>query len=161
MELSIQPLAPPAMSNNLKTFMAWADQVRCLKVMANAYTPNDTLAARNNSAQGIGIYYFQFFVSDERIKSVRKMIMFVTLEQRKATLDLLLPYQRSDFEGIFQAMDGLPMTIRILHLPLHEFQPEGDLEQIVGKLTTNMGMTEDEIYSRIEKLPEVDPVLPM
>ncbi|PWA34512.1 pyruvate, phosphate dikinase, chloroplastic [Artemisia annua] len=87
------------------------------------------------------------------------MIMFVTLQQRKAALDLLLPYQRSDFEGIFRAMDGLPVTIHLLDLPVYEFQPEGDLEQIVGKLTTNTGMTEDEIYSRIEKLPEVNPML--
>ncbi|XWS08683.1 hypothetical protein CRYUN_Cryun40dG0022300 [Craigia yunnanensis] len=121
------------------------------KVMANADTPEDALTARNNGAQGIGLY--------ERIKAVRKMIMAVTPEQRKAALDLLLPYQRSDFEGIFCAMDGLPVTIRLLDPPLHEFLPEGDLEQIVGELTSETGTTEDEVFSRIEKLSEVNPIL--
>lgn len=156
-----QPLAPPAMSSDLETFMAWADQVRRLKVMANADTPNDALTARNNGAQGIGLCRTEhmFFASDERIKAVRKMIMAVTVEQRKTALDLLLPYQRSDFEGIFRAMDGLPVTIRLLDPPLHEFLPEGDLQQIVSELTEDTGMTEDQIYSRIENLSEVNPML--
>ncbi|KVH91443.1 ATP-grasp fold, subdomain 1 [Cynara cardunculus var. scolymus] len=159
--LGKQPLAPPAMSTDMEIFMSWADQVRRLKVMANADTPNDALTARNNVSI-TNIYYLdhlQFFASDERIKAVRKMIMAVTTEQRKASLDLLLPYQRSDFEGIFRAMDGLPVTIRLLDPPLHEFLPEGDLEQIVSELTEDTGMTEDEVYSRIEKLSEVNPML--
>ncbi|KAK2995562.1 hypothetical protein RJ640_014959 [Escallonia rubra] len=159
--LGKQPLSPPAFSGDLEKFMSWADEIRRLKVMANADTPADALTARNNGAQGIGLCRTEhmFFASDERIKAVRKMIMAVTLEQRKAALDLLLPYQRSDFEGIFRAMDGLPVTIRLLDPPLHEFLPEGDLEQIVGELTTDTGMTEDEVYSRIEKLSEVNPML--
>ncbi|KAI3703662.1 hypothetical protein L1987_73854 [Smallanthus sonchifolius] len=159
--LGKQLLAPPAMTSDLEIFMAWADQVRRLKVMANADTPNDALTARNNGAQGIGLCRTEhmFFASDERIKAVRKMIMAVTPEQRKAALDLLLPYQRSDFEGIFRAMDGLPVTIRLLDPPLHEFLPEGDLEHIVSELTVDTGMSEDEIYSRIEKLSEVNPML--
>ena len=159
--LGKQLLAPPAMSNDLEIFMSWADQVRRLKVMANADTPNDALTARNNGAQGIGLCRTEhmFFASDERIKAVRKMIMAVTPEQRKAALDLLLPYQRSDFEGIFRAMDGLPVTIRLLDPPLHEFLPEGDLEHIVNELAVDTSMSEDEIYSRIEKLSEVNPML--
>ncbi|XP_058001008.1 pyruvate, phosphate dikinase, chloroplastic isoform X2 [Hevea brasiliensis] len=189
--LGKQPLSPPALSGDLETFMCWADEIRRIKVMANADTPEDALTARNNGAQGIGlcrtehmviisliirpsktnsglnlfvfsmIYggIFQFFASDERIKAVRKMIMAVTPEQRKAALDILLPYQRSDFEGIFRAMDGLPVTIRLLDPPLHEFLPEGDLEQIVRELTIETGMTEDEVLSRIEKLSEVNPML--
>lgn len=90
---------------------------------------------------------------------MRMMIMAVTPEQRKAALDLLLPYQRSDFEGIFRAMDGLPVTIRLLDPPLHEFLPEGDLEHIVRELTSDTGMKEEEIFSRIEKLSEVNPML--
>ena len=136
----------------------------------------------------------QFFASDDRIKTVRKMIMAVTPEQRKVALDQLLPYQRSDFEGIFRAMDGkfssfffffpswcvgtmflvirnsvlihvflqisgLPVTIRLLDPPLHEFLPEGDLDQIVKDLASETGMTDDEVYSRIEKLSEVNPML--
>ncbi|XP_024039126.1 pyruvate, phosphate dikinase, chloroplastic [Citrus clementina] len=159
--LGKQPLAPPAMSGDLEIFMSWADEIRRLKVMANADTPDDALTARNNGAQGIGLCRTEhmFFASDERIKAVRKMIMAVTPEQRKAALDLLLPYQRSDFEGIFRAMDGLPVTIRLLDPPLHEFLPEGDLEQIVNELTLETGMSEDEVFSRIEKLSEVNPML--
>ncbi|CAI9765901.1 unnamed protein product [Fraxinus pennsylvanica] len=159
--LGKQPLSPPAMTGDLEVFMSWADEIRRIKVMANADTPEDALAARNNGAQGIGLCRTEhmFFASDERIKAVRKMIMAVTLEQRKEALDLLLPYQRADFEGIFRAMDGLPVTIRLLDPPLHEFLPEGDLEQIVGELTADTGMNEDEIYSRIEKLSEVNPML--
>ncbi|CAO2817809.1 unnamed protein product [Amaranthus hypochondriacus] len=159
--LGKEPLAPPALSGDLEVFMSWADNLRRLKVMANADTPEDALTARNNGAEGIGLCRTEhmFFASDDRIKTVRKMIMAVTPEQRKAALDQLLPYQRSDFEGIFRAMDGLPVTIRLLDPPLHEFLPEGDLDEIVKDLASEVGMTEDEVYSRIEKLSEVNPML--
>ncbi|KAI8566146.1 hypothetical protein RHMOL_Rhmol02G0017000 [Rhododendron molle] len=156
-----QPLSPPALSGDLETFMSWADKLRQLKVMANADTPEDALTARNNGAEGIGLCRTEhmFFASDERIKAVRKMIMAVTSEQRKEALDVLLPFQRSDFEGIFCAMDGLPVTIRLLDPPLHEFLPEGDLQDIVSELTKETGVTEDEVYSRIVNLSEVNPML--
>ncbi|ESW26191.1 hypothetical protein PHAVU_003G098200 [Phaseolus vulgaris] len=159
--LGKQPLSPPALSDDLGTFMSWADEIRHLKVMANADSPEDAVTARKNGAQGIGLCRTEhmFFASDERIKAVRMMIMADTQEKRKAALDLLLPYQRSDFEGIFRAMDGLPVTIRLLDPPLHEFLPEGDLEHIVSELTSETGMKEDEIFSRIEKLSEVNPML--
>ncbi|CAB78595.1 pyruvate, orthophosphate dikinase [Arabidopsis thaliana] len=174
--LGKQALAPPALSPDLETFMSWADAIRRLKVMANADTPEDAIAARKNGAQGIGLcrtehmivciqmfnvvfgLVFKFFGAD-RIKAVRKMIMAVTTEQRKASLDILLPYQRSDFEGIFRAMDGLPVTIRLLDPPLHEFLPEGDLDNIVHELAEETGVKEDEVLSRIEKLSEVNPML--
>lgn len=159
--LGKEPLSPPALSGDLETFMSWADEIRVLKVMANADTPEDALTARNNGAEGIGLCRTEhmFFASDDRLKAVRKMIMAVTPEQRKAALDQLLPYQRSDFEGIFRAMDGLPVTIRLLDPPLHEFLPEGDLEHIVNELSAETGMAEDEVFSRIEKLSEVNPML--
>ncbi|CAA0807092.1 Pyruvate- phosphate dikinase 1- chloroplastic [Striga hermonthica] len=159
--LGKQSLSPPALTGDLEVFMLWADEIRRLKVMANADTPEDALTARNNGAEGIGLCRTEhmFFASDERIKAVRKMIMAVSPEQRKEALDLLLPYQRADFEGIFRAMDGLPVTIRLLDPPLHEFLPEGDIEQIVGELTVDTGMSQDEIYSRVEKLSEVNPML--
>ncbi|XP_055818179.1 pyruvate, phosphate dikinase, chloroplastic [Solanum dulcamara] len=159
--LGKQPLSPPAMTSDLQIFMSLADKIRRIKVMANADTPEDALAARNNGAEGIGLCRTEhmFFASDERIKAVRRMIMAVTLEQRKEALDSLLPYQRSDFEGIFRAMDGLPVTIRLLDPPLHEFLPEGNLEEIVSELTTHIGMREEDVYSRIEKLSEVNPML--
>ncbi|KAK6913844.1 Pyruvate phosphate dikinase, AMP/ATP-binding [Dillenia turbinata] len=159
--LGKQPLAPPALSGDLETFMSWADEIRRIKVLANADTPEDALTARNNGAQGIGLCRTEhmFFASDKRLKAVRKMIMAVTAEQRKAALDILLPYQKSDFEGIFRAMEGLPVTIRLLDPPLHEFLPEGDLGEIVSELTAETGMSEEDVYARIEKLSEVNPML--
>ncbi|KAL0905246.1 hypothetical protein M5K25_027437 [Dendrobium thyrsiflorum] len=156
-----QPLAPPALSGDLGTFMSWVDEKRQLKVMANADTPGDAQTARNNGAQGIGLCRTEhmFFASDERIRAVRQMIMAVTPQLRQRALDLLLPYQRSDFEGIFRAMDGLPVTIRLLDPPLHEFLPEGNIEDIVNELTLQTGVTEDEVISRIENLTEVNPML--
>ncbi|RWV90148.1 hypothetical protein GW17_00047670 [Ensete ventricosum] len=96
---------------------------------------------------------------DERIKAVRKMIMAANLEERQRALDLLLPYQRLDFEGIFRAMDGFPVTIRLLDPPLHEFLPEGNIEDIVAELASETGTSEDDVFSRIEKLSEVNPML--
>ncbi|RLN01026.1 hypothetical protein C2845_PM06G22130 [Panicum miliaceum] len=159
--LGKQPLAPPALSGDLETFMSWVDEVRQLKVMANADTPEDALAARNNGAQGIGLCRTEhmFFASDERIKAVRQMIMAPTLELRQNALDRLLPYQRSDFEGIFRAMDGLPVTIRLLDPPLHEFLPEGNVEDIVRELCAETGANQEEALARIEKLSEVNPML--
>lgn len=156
-----QPLAPPALSGDLGNFMAWVDEIRKLKVMANADTPGDALAARNNGAEGIGLCRTEhmFFASDERIKAVRQMIMAVNPEQRRKALDRLLPYQRSDFEGIFRAMDGLPVTIRLLDPPLHEFLPEGNIEDIVKELILDTGMSEEEVFSKVEKLSEVNPML--
>ncbi|KAM3755301.1 hypothetical protein ACB098_02G030600 [Castanea mollissima] len=159
--LGKQPLSPPTLSGDLEIFMSWADKIRHLKVMANADTPEDALLARKNGANGIGLCRTEhmFFASDERLKAVRKMIMAVTQEQRKAALNSLLPYQRSDFEGIFRAMDGLPVTIRLLDPPLHEFLPHGDNQQIVSELTAETGINEEEVFSRIEKLSEVNPML--
>ncbi|XP_045822431.1 pyruvate, phosphate dikinase, chloroplastic-like [Trifolium pratense] len=161
MILEKQALSPPSLTDDMETFMSWADEIRKLKVLANADTPEDAIKARRNGAQGIGLCRTEhmFFASDERLKAVRMMIMAVTLEQRKAALDLLLPYQRSDFEGIFRAMDGLPVTIRLLDPPLHEFLPKGNLEQISSELTSLTDMKKEEISSRIEKLSEVNPML--
>lgn len=159
--LGKQPLSPPALSPDLETFMSWVDEVRQLKVMANADTPGDALAARKNGAEGIGLCRTEhmFFASDERIKTVRQMIMAPTVELRQKALDRLLPYQRSDFEGIFRAMDGLPVTIRLLDPPLHEFLPEGNVEDIVRELCSETGAAEDDVLARMEKLSEVNPML--
>ncbi|XP_059308591.1 pyruvate, phosphate dikinase, chloroplastic-like isoform X1 [Lycium ferocissimum] len=100
------------MSGDLEIFMSWDDKIRRIKVMENADTAEDALAARNNGAEGNGLCRTEhmFFASDERIKAVRRMIMVATTEQRKEALDSLLPYQRSDFEGIFRAMNGMPQS---------------------------------------------------
>lgn len=159
--LGKQPLSPPALSGDLGTFMSWVDGFKKLKVMANADTPADAGKARNNGAEGIGLCRTEhmFFASDDRLKAVRQMIMAATLEQRKKALNLLLPYQKADFEGIFRAMDGFPVTIRLLDPPLHEFLPDGNVEDIVGQLSLDTGMKEEEILSRMEKLSEVNPML--
>ncbi|KAM7259561.1 hypothetical protein ACFE04_015302 [Oxalis oulophora] len=159
--LGKQPLAPSVVSGDLEKFMSWADELRRLKVFANADTPEDALKARKNGAQGIGLCRTEhmFFASDERIGAMRKMIMATTLEQRKAALDQLLPFQKTDFEGIFRAMDGCPVTIRLLDPPLHEFLPDGNIDEFVNDITKEVGMTEEEVYSRIEKLSEVNPML--
>ncbi|EOY06327.1 Pyruvate orthophosphate dikinase isoform 5 [Theobroma cacao] len=153
--LGKQPLSPPVLSVDLETFMSWADEIRHLKVMANVDTPEDALTARKNGAQGIGLCRTEHM----RIKAVRMMIMAVTPKQREAELELLLPYQRSDFEGIFKAMDGLPVTIRLLDPPLHEFLSKGDAEQIVYELASETGLSKEEVLSKIEKLSEVNPML--
>ncbi|KAG6482809.1 pyruvate, phosphate dikinase 2-like [Zingiber officinale] len=159
--LGKQSLSPPVLSGDLETFMSWVDEIRQLKVMANADTPDDALTARNNGAQGIGLCRTEhmFFASDERIKTVRQMIMAPNTEQRQTALNLLLPYQRSDFEGIFRAMDGFPVTIRLLDPPLHEFLPEGNIEEIVRDMVSETGAKEDEVYARVENLSEVNPML--
>eukprot|EP00244_Chara_vulgaris_P004307 TRINITY_DN1854_c0_g1_i1.p1 TRINITY_DN1854_c0_g1~~TRINITY_DN1854_c0_g1_i1.p1 ORF type:complete len:888 (-),score=225.38 TRINITY_DN1854_c0_g1_i1:497-3160(-) len=159
--LGKQELAPPALTGNLGQFMAWVDEHRTLRVHANADTPEDATTARNNGAQGIGLCRTEhmFFASEERIRAVRKFIMAPTAETRQAALDKLLPFQRSDFEGIFRAMDGLPVTIRLLDPPLHEFLPEGDIGDMVEVLAKDSGISTEEILSRIEKLSEVNPML--
>ncbi|XLQ99026.1 hypothetical protein S83_065225, partial [Arachis hypogaea] len=130
-------------------------------IMANVDTPTDALTTRQNSAQKIRLCRTEhmFLASDESIKAVRLMIVAITPKQKKVAIDLLLPYQRSDFEGIFHAMDGLPVTIQLLDPPLHEFIPEGELHHIVRELTSETGINEEEIFSRIEKLSKVYPML--
>jgi len=156
------PLSQPALSADLGTFMSWVDEVKQLKVMVNADTPADAIAGRKNGAEGIGLCRTEhmFFSSDERIKAMRQMIMADTAEQRQEALDLLLPYQKTDFEGIFRAMDGLPVTIRLLDPPLHEFLPEGNnIEDVVHMLSCHTNSTHEEILARVEKLSEVNPML--
>lgn len=158
-----QQLAPPALSGDLGALMAWVDGCREMKVMANADTPEDALAARSNGAQGIGLCRTEhmFFASDERIAAVRSMIMAGSQQQRQKALDRLLPFQRADFEGIFQAMDGLPVTIRLLDPPLHEFLPEGDVSDMVAAMAADVSehVDEAEVLARIEELSEVNPML--
>ncbi|RLN16285.1 hypothetical protein C2845_PM02G22320 [Panicum miliaceum] len=155
------PLSPPALSSDLGTFMSWVDEIKQLKVMVNADTPADALAGRKNGAEGIGLCRTEhmFFSSDERIKAMRQMIMADTAQQRQEALGLLLPYQKTDFEGIFRAMDGLPVTIRLLDPPLHEFLPEGNIEDVVHMLSCHTNSTHEEILARVEKLSEVNPML--
>jgi pyruvate,orthophosphate dikinase len=142
------PLVPPAIDENFGTILGWADDFRRLKVRANADTPEDAAKAREFGAEGIGLCRTEhMFMAEERLPIVREMILAREEDERRAALDRLLPMQQSDFEGIFEAMAGLPVTIRLLDPPLHEFLPP--LEEA----------TSDAMRDRIRQLHESNPML--
>ena len=118
-------LVPAAIDENVNTVLGWADEIRRLRVRTNADTPEDARKAREFGAEGIGLCRTEhMFMQEDRLPHVQAMIMAETTEEREGHLAKLLPFQREDFEGIFAAMDGLPVTIRLLDPPLHEFLPE-------------------------------------
>ena len=138
--------------------MGWADQFRRLKVRTNADTPHDAAQARKFGAQGIGLCRTEhMFFNEDRIPAIRRMICSDTVEEREAALAVLEPMQQSDFEGIYEAMEGCPVTIRFLDPPLHEFVPteEADIE----KLASDMGKTVAEIKNIIAGLHEFNPMM--
>jgi len=159
--LGKQPLKQPELVGDLGRLMHWVDQFRTLGVFTNADTPDDAQVARDNGAEGIGLCRTEhmFFSSEERIKTVRKMIVAQDKEARIKALEELLPFQRSDFEGLFTAMSGLPVTIRLLDPPLHEFLPDGDVEEVVATLAKETGATEQDIMDTVERLEELNPML--
>ena len=122
--------------DELATLLAWADEVARLEVMANADTPRDAARAREYGAMGIGLCRTERMFNDsQRLPIVQDMILADTLAERRAALDKLLPIQRADFKGIFQAMAGLPVTVRLLDPPMHEFLPTASqLEFEIGQL---------------------------
>ncbi|HEY2328041.1 MAG TPA: pyruvate, phosphate dikinase, partial [Gaiellaceae bacterium] len=121
------PLVPPQLNEDFETILGWADDFRALGVRANADTPEDAARAREFGAQGIGLTRTEhMFFGDERLPVMQEMILAEDEPGRRAALDRLLPFQQSDFEGIFEAMSGLPVTIRLLDPPLHEFLPPED-----------------------------------
>lgn len=159
--LGKQPLKQPELVGDLGRIMHWVDQFRTLKVYTNADTPDDAEVARQNGAEGIGLCRTEhmFFASEERIKTVRKMIVAQDREARVKALNELLPFQRSDFEGLFKAMSGLPVTIRLLDPPLHEFLPDGEMNDVIAMLAKETGVAPDTIAETIEKLEELNPML--
>ncbi len=141
-----------------KELMKWADQIRTLKVRTNADTPNDSAIARNFGAEGIGLCRTEhMFFGPDRIKAVREMILSDTLEGRKKALAKLLPMQKGDFIGIFSAMQGLPVTIRLLDPPLHEFLPHTDTELM--ELANDMGVSFEKLNAKNMSLHEFNPML--
>ncbi len=141
-------LVPPQIDENFETLLDWADEIRGLRVRANADTPEDAAKAREFGAEGIGLCRTEhMFMAEERLPHVRAMIMASSRDERRAELDRLLPFQQEDFEGIFEAMAGLPVTIRLLDPPLHEFLPP--LEEAET----------DEMRRRIRALREANPML--
>ncbi len=153
-------LLPADPERNLwyKEMMKWADQFRTLGVRANADTPNDAAIARNFGTQGIGLCRTEhMFFGPDRIKAVREMILSETIEGRKRALGKLLPFQKADFVGIFRAMAGLPVTIRLLDPPLHEFLPHTDGE--LQELAAEMGVPFDQLNAKNKSLHEFNPML--
>ena len=155
--LSILPTVETAMSGDFATFMGWADEIRTLKIRTNADTPRDAAAARKYGAEGIGLCRTEhMFFDADRIPAIREMIVAKTLDQRKKALDKLLPMQRGDFEALFRTMKGLPVTIRLLDPPLHEFLPQSD-EDILA-LAQEMRLTFSELKATIDSLHEANPM---
>ncbi|MFI5297007.1 MAG: pyruvate, phosphate dikinase [Polyangiales bacterium] len=152
------PLKPAELSAEYAELMSWADARRTLKVRTNGDTPKDARTARNYGAEGIGLCRTEhMFFGDDRIRAMREMILASTVADRRVALDKLLPFQREDFEGIFREMRGLPVTIRLLDPPLHEFLPHS-AEQI-APLARDLGVTEAAIRRRSEELAESNPML--
>ena len=148
----------PEISGDFETFMKWADQTRKLKVRTNADSPKDALQARKFGAEGIGLCRTEhMFFETDRIFNFRKMITAETIEQRREALELILPYQRDDFEGLFRAMEGYGVTIRFLDPPLHEFLPHTDEE--IKPLAKSLGIKFEDLKSRVESLKEFNPMM--
>lgn len=138
--------------------MGWADNYRQMEVRANADTPRDANQARKFGAQGIGLCRTEhMFFAPERIAAIREMIVSKTVEQRKNALEKILPMQREDFEGLFKAMDGLPVTIRLLDPPLHEFLPHTNEE--IRDLAKDMDMSFEELKNVVTELHEFNPMM--
>jgi len=148
----------PEVTGKFGTIMQWADEIRKLKVRTNADTPHDARVARNFGAEGIGLCRTEhMFFEGDRIRAVREMILAPTYEGRKKALDKLLPIQREDFYGIFKAMEGLGVTIRLLDPPLHEFLPQ-DIET-QKEMAKELGVTVDDVKAKVEELHEFNPML--
>ncbi|HEX6292602.1 MAG TPA: pyruvate, phosphate dikinase [Herpetosiphonaceae bacterium] len=148
----------PELGPDFQTLMTWADEVRQIGVRTNADTPHDAEVARGFGAEGIGLCRTEhMFFEGNRIDAVREMIVAETLEERKAALAQIEPYQKEDFVGIFKAMNGLPVTIRTLDPPLHEFLPHEDEE--IRDLAGKMGIPFERLKSKVESLREANPML--
>ncbi len=148
----------PKMSGDFKTIMKWADQHRRLRVRTNADNPSDAKRAREFGAEGIGLCRTEhMFFEEDRITAMREMIIAENESDRRKALKKLLPIQRRDFEGIFKAMNGLPVTIRLLDPPLHEFLPHDPKSQ--GQVAKDLGVSPAKIKRRVAQLHEMNPML--
>lgn len=148
----------PEISGYFGTFMSWADEIRKLKVRTNADTPRDAEQAIKFGAEGIGLCRTEhMFFDEERIFAVREMIVAETEEQRRKALGKLLPMQREDFTGIYEAMEGRAVTIRLIDPPLHEFLPTEDED--IEELAKDLGISFHDLRFKIESLKEVNPMM--
>jgi len=152
------PMQQPELSGDFSTLMGWADELRRMKVRSNAETPTDARTARSFGAEGIGLCRTEhMFFDGERILAMREMILSETEDQRRAALAKLLPMQRADFTELFEIMAGLPVTIRLLDPPLHEFLPQGEAE--VAEVAAVMGVDQEKLRQKAESLHEFNPML--
>ena len=150
----------PTMTGDFETLMAMADKHRKLKIRTNADSPADSLKAREFGAEGIGLCRTEhMFFGDDRIAAVREMILAETVEGRKKALAKIEPFQKADFVGIFAAMDGLPVTIRLLDPPLHEFLPQKDNHAGAEAVAKQIGVSVEKIFERVEELHEMNPMM--
>jgi len=150
--------ADPEHNKWYKELMRWADGFRRLKIRTNADTPNDSMIARQYGAEGIGLCRTEhMFFGPDRIKAMREMILSDTIEERKAALSKILPMQKEDFKGIFRVMNGLPVTIRLLDPPLHEFLPHTDRE--IQELAKEMNVPFERVEAKNKSLHEFNPML--
>ena len=149
---------PPLLTGDYGTLMGWVDKFRRLKVRTNADTPHDAKVAREFGAEGIGLCRTEhMFFDADRIAAVREMILAAELEGREKALAKILPMQKGDFLGIFREMKGLPVTIRLLDPPLHEFLPQE--EKDIEALAKTMGVSTQELKNKVESLHEFNPML--
>jgi pyruvate, orthophosphate dikinase len=148
----------PKLSDDFETVMKWADKYRTMKIRANADTPADAKRAREFGAEGIGLCRTEhMFFEGERIKAMRGMILATNTKDRRAALKKLLPLQRKDFIGLFTAMNGLPVTIRLLDPPLHEFLPHDPKSQ--AAMAKELGISAADVKARVDQLHEMNPML--
>ena len=156
--LGEQELTEPELTGDFAEFMSWVDEFRTMKVRTNADAPHDAEKALEFGAEGIGLCRTEhMFFEGDRVRSVRKMILAGSLEERRKALGELLPYQKSDFLGIFRAMAGKPVTVRLLDPPLHEFLPHDEK----GKegMAADLGVSVGEVQAKIDALSEFNPML--
>lgn len=149
---------PPELSGDFGTIMGWADEIRTLRVRTNADNPRDAKQAVEYGAQGIGLCRTEhMFFEEDRIPAIRRMIMADTEEERREALSYLLPYQKGDFKGIYEAMEERPVTIRLLDPPLHEFIPH--TEEELRELAEQIGKPYEKLAKKAEELHEFNPML--
>ena len=154
------PTVDASVTGDFATLMGWADKARRLKVRTNADTPRDTKQGVAFGAEGIGLCRTEhMFFEASRIAAVRKMILADTAEQRKAALDKILPMQQKDFEEMFKALEGRPMTVRYLDPPLHEFLPQKNMTGEIADLARELNTSSEKIIEKIEALHEFNPMM--
>ncbi len=148
----------PDVSGDFATLMGWADEIRTLKVRANADNPRDAKQAVDFGCEGIGLCRTEhMFFEEERIPAIRRMIVADTAEERKAALDIIRPFQQGDFEEMYKVLEDRPMTVRLLDPPLHEFLPQ--TEEDIKELAETMNMTYEKLQGIVDELHEMNPML--